>query len=221
MIRFLIDNPHFSFLMGTAFICLTIALINYFKSLKLSLLQYVIFYAFSIISSTQSIFIENEHISNIILGIFFSYDLFFFFYFLKEVLSKELINIRFIYKTISLFSLLLFISINIFTDSSTKIISIVNSVIILLSSIPVFLKFYSDEENQVLIKDYEFWILSGYIINSLTTLIGSSIIVFSETSFKNIIYQILFITMYFSWGLKYLMILKSNSCKMKHIKYGE
>ncbi|MBU6158134.1 MAG: hypothetical protein KGP35_03790 [Bacteroidetes bacterium] len=207
--------------MGTAIICLIITLINYFKLLKLQLLLYVIFYSFSILSSTQSIFIKNENISNVILGLFFSFDIFFFSYFLKNVLTKELINVRFIYDKIGLISFLLFMFINIFTHSSTKIISIINSGIILIASLPVFLKFYSDDNDKVLIKDYEFWILSGYIINSITTLIGSTIIVIFDTSYKNIIYQLLFITMYVSWALKYLMILKSNSCKMKHIKYGD
>jgi hypothetical protein len=219
MLEFLISNPHFFIVIATASTCMFISLSLYIKERNLNLLRYLLFFCFSIITSLQTLLNHSIYLSNIILAIFFTYDFIFLLSFTEKILFSESKYYKSKYFIISILAIILYI---IFYKNilAIQFISGFYSLITLSITIPFMRKYYKDNKNKILINEHQYWILSGFLINSLATFTCSIMIILSKDKSTNTMYLLLFLTMYISWVIKYLMIIKSNICLMKQIKFG-
>ena len=219
MLDFFLTNPHFVIVIGTAIICMCISFLVFLKERNPYLMRYVFFYCFSIITSLQSSINPSIYISNIILALFFTYDFIFLLSFTEKVLIKENKFYKSKYFIIAIISIVIYF----FNFENLKAINFISgfySFIILFITIPFMRKYIKDKENKISINEYQYWIVSGFFINSLATLTCSIMILFSKGNSTNTMYLLLFLTMYISWVIKYLMLIKSNLCLMKQIKFG-
>jgi hypothetical protein len=221
MLNFITSNPHFFLVISAAFICMIYCVINFIKYKKSILLGYIIFYLFSILSSTQSIYnFDKAYVSNLIFGLFFTFDFLFFYYYSKDIFTQNFKVFSRYLAYLSGLILFLFILNFPYPDKTVYFITSINSLFILILGLPVLIDIYKEIEVKSIIKEYQFWIVSGFLINSIATFVCSTILFYSASS-MNIINQLLYMTMYLSWIIKYLMILKSNLCLVKNIKSGD
>jgi len=220
MLDFFLSNPHFVIVISTAFTCIIISIFLYFKKRNNLLIKYSLFFFLSILTSLQSALNTSIYFSNLIFALFFSYDFLFLLSFTESIFTK---NVRY-YKskyfmlTISIVLVYLFFYKN---PKSIHYVSALYAFFTLYLIIPFMKKYSKDNNNKIQIDEFQYWILSGFLINGIATLTCSlMIIVSTNINTSNTVYLLLFLTMYISWVIKYLMLLKSNLCLMKQIKYG-
>jgi hypothetical protein len=220
MLDFFISNPHFAIVIFTAFICLMISFALCIKKGNHLLLRYVLFFCLSILTSLQSTLNTSIYLSNFIFVLFFSYDFLFLLSFTENIFTN---NIKY-YKSKYFIFIILTILIYLLYYKNTKAIHFVSafySLLTLFLTIPFLKKYSKDNNNKIKIEEYQFWIISGFLINSIATLTCTIMIINSnKINSPNTVYLLLFLTMYLSWVIKYLMLIKSNLCLMKQIKYG-
>lgn len=219
MLRFISSNPHFFIVVSVAIVCKILALINYLRFKKEILFRYLLFYFASIMASFQSTINPYLNISNLIFSVFFTFDFIFFLSFT----SKPLLNTYKFQNTKPFYlSLVLLIIYFIFYKNPLSIhfLTLIYSMLVLSLSIPFMKGFLLDTENNINVKEHEYWIISAFLICSIASFACSFMILFTEKSSKNIMYLLLFLTMYISWIIKYIMLLKSNLCLAKSIKFG-
>ena len=221
MLEFIINNPHFLIVVIIGILCITICSINLIKIKGFIFLEYVFFFFFSLSSSVQSVFnFERAFLSNLIFALFFTYDFYFFFSFCKEIFHEKIRSYSKIFLYLSGIILFIYLFNFPYPDKLLQLLTSLNSIFILILGIPVFYSFYKDTHNKIIIKEYQFWILSGFVINSIASFVSSTIMLSITKEKNNILSLLLYLTMYLSWIIKYFMILKSNLCLVKNTKYG-
>jgi hypothetical protein len=222
MVKFIIDNPHFLLVWTTALVSLLMSVVLYLKAKNPITLNYLIFFFISIVSSSQSVInVDNPNLSNLIFSLFFTYDFYFLFRTCKNIVIVRYNKICYILLSISVISLFVFLIKFPYSDLSIRILTIINSVCTLILCLPVVISLFKDRENKIEIDQYQFWIISGFMINGVASLISALLLTSNFATHNKVIYLLLFLTMYITWIVKYLMILKSNICIVKSFKLGD